>query len=182
MMETGIGTGCREPVAREQRHKAVANFGQFALEGPTLQQLLDRAVQEVSRCLDARFVKFLELTPDREGLKLRSGIGWRPGLVGQAIVPTDIRSQAGFTLLSERPVIVRDVSTETRFEPPELLSDHGIRCGVSVIVGPVGDPWGVVGVHESELGRCGFDEDDVDFIRSVANIVWLFIRNLRSTR
>lgn len=181
-MEAKGGEKSRARLRSERRHQAVANLGQLALEGCPPKRLLDRAVLEVGRCLDTRFVKLLELTPEGSGLKLRAGIGWHSGLVGHAIVPADAGSQAGFTLLSEETVVVRDSRTEQRFAPPQLLSDHGIICGASVIVGPLSDPWGVLGVHESELGRCAFDCDDIDFIRSVANIIWLFIRNLRSRR
>ncbi len=165
---------------RELQHQAVADLGRLALEGCTPDELFERAVADLARCLDLRFVKLLELSPDRSHLIVRAGVGWQPGLVGTAIVPADAASQAGFTLLSEDTVVVADFCTETRFAPPKLLADHGIRCGASVIVGPVHDPWGVLGVHECELGRCAFDRHDVDFVRSVANILWLHLRNTRS--
>jgi PAS domain S-box-containing protein len=168
------------PLQRELQHQAVADLGRLALEGCPLDHLLERAVQELGRCLDMRYVKLLELSPDRAHLTIRAGIGWRPGLVGTCTVPADAGSQAGFTLLREETVVVTDFRTETRFAPPRLLAEHGIVCGASVVVGPVDNPWGVLGVHETERGRCALDRYDVDFVRSVANIIWLFIRNLRT--
>jgi PAS domain S-box-containing protein len=167
---------------REVQHQAVADLGRMALEGCTSELLFDRAIADLARSLDLRFVKLLELSPDRTHLTMRAGIGWQPGLVGRATVPADAGSQAGFTLLSEDTVVVADFRTERRFKAPGLLCDHAIRCGASVIVGPVHDPWGVLGVHESELGRCAFDRYDMDFVRSVANILWLHLRNLRIQR
>ena len=177
-------TAPRETAAsqRELQQQAVAELGQLALEGPRADVLFDRAVQDLSRCLGLRFVKLLELAPDRTHLTLRAGTGWHAGLVGHATVPADTGSQAGFTLMQEETVVVHDFRHERRFDPPKLLSEHGILCGASIIVGPVRDPWGVLGVHESDTGRCAFDTHDVHFVRSVANILWLFLRNERSLR
>lgn len=170
------------PSAREVQQQAVADLGQLALEGCPRDVLFAHAMSDLARGLDLRYVKLLELTPDRNNLIVRAGIGWRPGVVGTAVVPADARSQAGFTLLSEDTVVVRDFRTETRFRAPKLLTDHGIRCGASIIVGPLHDPWGVLGVHESDVGRCGLDRHDINFVRSVANVLWLFLRNEKSQR
>jgi two-component system, chemotaxis family, CheB/CheR fusion protein len=174
--ERGAPVGPR----REVQHRLVADLGKLALAGCPLDALLDRAVVDLAEGLGARYVKLLELTPDRTEMTVRAGTGWHPGIVGAARVPADEGSQAGFTLLQEDTVVVRDFAEERRFLPPQLLSEHGIVCGASVIVGPVANPWGVLGIHETELDRCGFDASDIDFIRSVANVLWLFIRNLRS--
>jgi PAS domain S-box-containing protein len=174
--------GAPAPLQRELQHQAVAELGKLALGGCPLDVFLNRAVAELGRCLDVRFVKLLELSADGALFTVRAGIGWNEGIVGSTIDASDAGSQAGFTLLNADPVVVHDVLTEARFAPPPLLSDHGIVCGASVIVGPLDNPWGVIGVHESEMGRCAFDRYDVDFVRSVANIVWLFIRNLRDRR
>jgi two-component system, chemotaxis family, CheB/CheR fusion protein len=171
-----------DPSARELQQQAIADLGQLALEGCPQDMLFERAVTCLSQSLNLRYVKLLELTPDRNDLIVRAGIGWHPGLVGTAVVPADRRSQAGFTLLSEETVVVRDFRTESRFTAPKLLIDHGIRCGASMIVGPLHEPWGVLGVHERDLDRCAFDRHDINFVRSVANILWLFVRNERSQR
>jgi two-component system, chemotaxis family, CheB/CheR fusion protein len=168
------------PSQRELQQSAVAELGQLALAGCPFDMLCDRAVSDLARHLDVRFVKLLEL--DREGrfLTIRAGCGWKPGLVGTAQVPADSGSQAGYTLGTADTVVVQDFRTETRFAPPKLLTDHGILCGVSVIVGPLDDPWGVLGVHESDPALCGFTRPDIDFVRSVANILWLYLKNERT--
>ena len=57
-----------------------------------------------------------ELLPGGEELILRAGVGWKEGSVGRATVKSK-ESQAGYTVRSERPVIVDDAATETRFVP-----------------------------------------------------------------
>src|SRR6056297_659761 len=107
----------RSPSQRELQHQAVADLGQLALQERSLDELLDRAVAALSRCLGLRFVKVLELSPDRLHLTMPAGTGWQAGVVGTATVPGDAGSQAGFTLLNEDTVVVHDFRTETRFDP-----------------------------------------------------------------
>jgi hypothetical protein len=45
------------------------------------------------------------------------------------ILSQNLESQAGYTLLSEKPVVVEDLSLETRFSGPQLLVDHGVTSG-----------------------------------------------------
>ena len=43
-------------------------------------------------------------------------------------------SQAGYTLLSNAPVVVEDLATETRFHGPALLTEHGVVSGMTVVI------------------------------------------------
>src|SRR2546429_4955594 len=60
----------------------------------------------------------------------RSGVGWVEGLVGRATVPAGLSSPAGFTIASDGPVAVEDLSRDDRFGVPQLLSDHGVVAGL----------------------------------------------------
>ena len=161
--------------SRESQQGAVAELGRLALEEYDLDELFQRAVLEVSRRLDVRFVKILQLEPGGKTLLMRSGVGWADGAVGTARVGSGAESQAGYTLLRAHPVVVNDFAEEKRFTAPDLLKEHGIRCGASVTIGPVAEPWGVLGAHESDTGRCGFELDDVNFLYSISNVLWLSI-------
>lgn len=170
------------PSRRELQHAAVAELGRMALAGCSFDRLCEQAVNELSACLNLRFIKILELSSDKAFLTVKFGRGWSVGIVGTARVPNNERSQAGFTLQTADTVVVYDFSKEIRFAPPQLLSEHSIKCGASVVIGPLADPWGVLGVHESELGRCSFDQYDIAFLSSVANLLWLYVRNARAVR
>jgi PAS domain S-box-containing protein len=153
--------------ARARQHNAVAELSQRALEGCDLYSLLDDTVSLVPRILQVDFCKVLELLPD--ALLLRAGAGWKEGYVGRTTLPTGKESQGGFTLLSSSPVIVEDFQTETRFRPPSLFIEHGIRSGISVIIHGRGKPYGVLGAHTAQLRK--FTGDDVHFLQSVANVL-----------
>ena len=155
---------------RERQTAILAELGRIALATGDLQTLFDRAVSEVAQAVDNDLCKILELLPGGEDLRLVSGIGWKDGLVGTATVHTGIDSQAGYTLQSAEPVIVRDLRTESRFSGPQLLTDHGVISGMSVIIGLPERPWGVLGTHSTV--PIAFSAEDANFIQAVANILW----------
>lgn len=155
--------------AKARQQAAVATLGQQALAGVDLPVLFDHAVVSVSETLEVEYCKLLELLPDGRHMLLRAGVGWQAGLVGQITVSAGLESQAGFTLLSEEPVIVEDLRTETRFSGPPLLHSHGVISGVSVIIGPLEKPFGALGAHTAR--RHTFTQDDVHFLQAVANVL-----------
>ncbi|WP_222913032.1 PAS domain S-box protein [Natrinema sp. SYSU A 869] len=165
---------------RIRQQEIVAELGQQALETDDLDQLMQDAAVAVAETLDNEYAKVLELLPDGDEVFLRQGIGWREGLVGNATVPTDLDSQAGYTLLSEQPIIVDDLRTEERFSGPDLLINHDVVSGISVIIGSVKDPWGVLGTHTTE--KKNFTQYDANFVKSVANVLATAIENRQTQR
>jgi PAS domain S-box-containing protein len=154
---------------RTRQQAVVARLGLLAVYGIGLTVLFDEAVDGLSKTLGVEYCKVLELLPDHKALILRSGVGWKEGLVGKATVSAGRDSQAGYTLLSTEPVIVKDLHDETRFSGPPLLVEHGVVSGMSVIIGNMETPFGVLGVHTSSMRV--FTEDDVNFLQAVANII-----------
>ena len=154
--------------ARERQQQAVAELGYLALSNPGFVALLDAAVLAVAREMEVEFTKLLELRPDGD-LLLRAEVGFDAGLVGHAVVPGGQGSQAGYVLFAGEPVIVEDLSAETRFQPAALLTDHGVRSGVSVAIGPRVHPFGVIGAHTTTKRQ--FSRDDVSFLAAVANVI-----------
>ena len=156
--------------ARERQHAVVSALGLRALAGEPLAHIFAEAVEQLKDVLDVEYTKILELDPGGRTLTLRAGRGWRPGIVpGVATVSAGSGSQAGYTLSVQAPVIVRDLREEKRFDGPPLLRDHDVRSGMSVVILGAQGPWGVLGVHTTRLRA--FDDDDVDFLQSVANVL-----------
>ena len=160
----------RELRVRAKQQEAVARLGERALTEPDLQKLFDEIATTIAEILDVEFVKILELVPGDAELLLRAGVGWREGLIGTAHESTGRHSQAGYALASGAPVIVTDLKSETRFEGPALLRDHGVNCGVSVpIAGRDGRAYGVLGAHTARRRR--FNEQDVSFVVTTATVI-----------
>lgn len=170
----------QELISRSEQQAALAELGQQALATTDLDALFQEATSVVADHLDTDYCKVLDLLPDGERLRLRAGVGWQDGLVGNATVGTDDDSQAGYTLRSDDPVIVEDLATERRFSGPDLLVDHDVTSGISVIIGSHDDPWGVLGTHDTEFRA--FTEYDVDFVQSVATLLASAIERERYER
>lgn len=165
-----IARDITDVASRIKQQRAVADLGQLALRENDLQQLCDRVTSELVRILGVDLCKVLQLVSHGQELLLRSGVGWKEGLVGKAKVGIGPDSQAGHTLTSSHPIIVEDLRKETRFNGPPLLIEHGVISGIScIILGENQKPWGVLGAHT--ISRRVFNEDDVTFLQAVANIL-----------
>ena len=163
--------------ARERQQQAVAELGYLALSNPGLVALLDAAALAIARALEVEFAKVLELRSDGD-LMLRAEVGFDAGLVGHAIVPGGTGSQAGYVLVAGEPVIVEDLSAEPRFHPAALLTDHGVRSGVSAAIGPRGRPFGVIGAHTTSKRH--FSRDDISFLAAVSNVIGTSIQRAQA--
>ncbi len=157
---------------RARQQQVVSDLGQLALETDDLDELMEEAARRVAITLDTDHCKVLELDHEGETLqfRLRQGVGWDAGHVGEATVSaTETDSPAAYTLASDRPVVVEDFETETRFSGSDLLASHDVRSGISTIIGPFDEPWGILGAYGTD--RRSFSEEDVNFVQSVANIL-----------
>jgi two-component sensor histidine kinase len=157
---------------------ALADFGLFAVRCDDLDKLLHRACELISSAMGVDLVKVLEHKPDRREMLMRSGVNWKPGVVGNMTMPDHEGSPGGYALQSEEAVISDDVDEESRFEIPSVLRDHGVRSMVNVII--VGDhrPFGVLEVDARE--RREFGEDDIAFLRLYANLLAAAIERIHA--
>jgi diguanylate cyclase (GGDEF)-like protein/PAS domain S-box-containing protein len=155
---------------RAAEQAAVAALGERALEGGPLTALLDHAMEVIAEVLDIDFADVLELAPDERAFLLKAGIGFREGLVRNITLPADwAESQAGFTILTKEPVIVEDVVAEERFQAGDLLREHGVGSGATVVVQGRGRPFGVVGAYSRR--RRTFSAEDISFLQAMANVL-----------
>lgn len=161
--------GAAELETRVRQQAAVAELGRAALESADLGRLEMHAVQLVATTLGVEFAKILAYDAEADLLRLTAGVGWRPGAVGIATVPADEGSQGGYTLRVGSPVVVADFATERRFCAPPLLKDHGVRSGLSVVIGPSDRPHGVLGAHSSAVHA--FTPEDAGFVQTVAHVL-----------
>jgi two-component sensor histidine kinase len=160
----------RELELRLNQQNAVAEFGVYAFGQIRLEPVLQRACEIAAEVLGAPLTKILRFAGSADHLVLAAGVGWKDGLVGLGTVPVGLDSQAGYTLMTRGPVIVADLLTETRFSGPKLLRDYNVRSGMSVVIaGSTSRPFGVFGVHSTELRT--FTVTDAEFLSSLANIV-----------
>ena len=173
------------------QQSAITQLTQSALLATDVSVLLDESVALVSQALAVEYCNVLEWLPDRNNLRMRSGIGWSPGLVGQALIEASPNTQAGYTLHSNQAVVVENLRRETRFQGSPLLHEHDIASGISVII-PAGQnqesdeskspttpnhSFGVLGAYTRR--RRVFSQGDVEFLQAVANVLASSFENQR---
>ena len=168
-MRSALSASSRRLRQRAAQQAAISELGAAALSSVETSALLDQAVTLVKDTLDIDMSTVLETLPGAEWMLIRAGSGWPPGKVGVARVPADYQSQAAHTLRSDEPIVVEDYRTETRFHGSELLRSLGLRSGVTVPIKGRGVPFGILAAHTVTLRP--FGEDEVHFLRSIANVL-----------
>jgi len=149
-----------------QQQAGIAELGRLALVGMAPQELMDHAVALVASTLKADYVRLMEQLPDGKTFLLRAGIGWRPGLVGTAIISGE-NIQAGYLIESNEDMVIEDFRTETRFVGSWLLREHDVRSGIRVVIRGKNSPFGELAAYMKQLWH--FTEEDIVFMRAVAN-------------
>lgn len=168
-MESALGV-------RDRQQRAVADLGMRALRGDSLDSLMDRAVRCVSEGLDMEYSRIFEVLPGGESLVPRAALGWKVDRarqdasgVNRKVVSASVESQVGYTLAAREPVVSEDLNAETRFDGPAMVTQHGVRCGLSVTIAGRGRPYGVIGTHSARQRT--FSQEDVYFLKAVANVI-----------
>jgi PAS domain S-box-containing protein len=145
---------------------AVANLGQLALSGASVDFLLMQSAISLRNVLDVDLSEVLQRKAS--DFVLVAGAGWDDHEIG--ISKPGPGSQASFTVDAAMPVIVEDIAAEDRFVPSELLVKKAIVSGLTVTISSGdGTAWGVLGVHARRKRR--FTAYEIDFLRSVATVL-----------
>ena len=155
--------------AYANRQALLSNLSQIALAGIELSFLMEQATKLVAQCLDVKYCQVLELLDHKNAFILRAGVGWKKELIGRATVSNDRASQAGYTLLSEEPIIIKDISQEARFNIPQLLMEHNVVSGISVVIQGMETPFGILGAYASK--HRSFSQDNIYFLQATANLL-----------
>nr|WP_284738387.1 PAS domain S-box protein [Methanoculleus sp. CWC-02] len=159
----------RLAATRVAQQAAIAALGQLALAGAEPPELMNAVIRAVTEHLEVECAKVLRYLPEEDLFILEAAVGFSGVRIGTEKVNGGTDSQAGYTLLSRKPVIVEDFDAETRFRGPALLRNEGILSGISVIVQGDEAPYGVLGAHTRTLRR--FTLDDINFVQAAANVL-----------
>lgn len=177
--DQGSTTGWHPPqIDRMSSQAAVAELGQAALDGSSVELVFDLAVQLVHRALGVEYSWILtQLEPGNEAIVVTQ-IGWEHHLDQGSVVSCDSNTQSGYTLDREEPVVVAYWDNQSPMERIPEFINAGIMAGMSVIIPDGQRPFGVLGVHTRDRRR--FTTDEADFLRSIANVIGGTIVNDRA--
>lgn len=168
LAETAEALRASEAVSRLQarQQQEVARFGQRALSGEDIGELLREGLRVLKRVLDVDLSAVIKVVPEEQALVVVATEPHNPEVEGTKL-PSSTGSQAGYTLATGTPVIVKDWETETRFEQGEQLP--GMSSGLTVMIRAANRSFGVLGVESAEHRE--FGTQDVNFMQAIANVI-----------
>ncbi|TAN48665.1 MAG: diguanylate cyclase [Methylococcaceae bacterium] len=168
-----------------RQQAAVAELGRNALAGMSLPDLFGEAANQVARILGVEFAEIFESDEKGVNLSLRAGMGFAHDVLQAEAAPADLDdddlsgslfdattqrlSQAEYTLMKEKSLIVKDFRAEHRFEVSPMAAAQGIVSGISIVIPGKFMPFGVLAAHSTRSKR--FTQDDVYFLEFVANVL-----------
>lgn len=157
----------------------LAQFGELALRSDSLDEILTEACRLVGEAFGTDLTKVVELQPDGKTLLVRAGIGWKDGVVGVATIEAKENTSEGYALKTGEPMISPDIDQETRFEYAPFLIENGAKAVVNVIIigGKDRPPFGILQVDSRKPRQ--FDDNDIAFLRSYANLLAATVDRLR---
>ena len=163
------------------QQRVLAKFGEFALRAEDLDGVLTEACRLVGGALRTDLAKVAELLPDGNGMRIRAGVGWRPGVLNQVVVASDKDSPEGLTLI-DGAVISPDIRREQRFAYHGFLIEHGVKAFVNVLIlsGKGHPPFGVLQVDSRSPRE--FHQSDIAFLQSYANLLGAAIDRMRAVQ
>src|SRR3978361_2221140 len=161
---------------RLRQQSLLGEFGRSALQTRDIGQILQRATELCAQGLETPFAKVLEYLPEEKRLLVSAGVGWARATIGQVSLGVDMESPAGYAFHTGQIVISNHLQEETRFRTPKLLSDHGIKRAINVLIARGGEghlPFGVLEVDTPDSGQ--FDLADADFLAGFAALLGVAI-------
>ncbi|MDN3566796.1 PAS domain S-box protein [Paeniroseomonas aquatica] len=164
-----------------RQQTVLARFGEFAIKSDDLDGILTEACSLIGGALGTDLAKVMELREDGETLFVRAGVGWKPGVVGEATVKASDHTSEGHALKTGRPMISPDIAEERRFSYPPFLTENGVKAVANVpIIGKEGEPpFGILQIDSREPRR--FTDADTAFLRTYANLISAAMDRLRAT-
>jgi two-component sensor histidine kinase len=132
-------------------------------------RLMHHVAAQVSRVTHIERTKVMRYRPDKGDLLIEAGVGWNPGVVGNATLAVDHRSPAGRAFQTATPVAIHNLHESAEFRMPEVLREHGIVSLLNVPVMVNGLTWGILEVDSTRPSS--FDEWDVSFLSTFANVL-----------
>lgn len=158
-----------------RRHIRIAvDLGRLATQSLELDGFLQQTVVQVARAVEIDHVKIMRYRPERADLILVAGTGWKPGVVGNARFPANVRSPPGRAFQTGEPVVIADVSEVEDFRISPVLEEHGIVALANVPILIDGAAWGVLEVDSTETRD--FSTDTVNFLLAASTVIGVAIQ------
>jgi diguanylate cyclase (GGDEF)-like protein/PAS domain S-box-containing protein len=154
---------------RARQRAEVVTLGINALSGSSLDEVMQSAVKVITDTLGVGFAEIFEVQPNARSMRLRAGHGWNDSDAEHLRLEVGHESFPGYVLLRSEFVACPDHAVDTRFAPGTALAGRGVRSSIGTIIRGRGGCYGVLAAHACRAQA--FDEDDANFLQSVADVV-----------
>jgi len=165
-------------IARRRRQQAaVSELGQAALTGVDGSMLIGQTCALVESVLETSHCSIVELDP-HGAWRHRFSIGTNKTFDGCDDGCETHTPFHYYTIGTAEPVIFDNLSAEPRFNGRHWLDRHGVEAGISLQIPGRDRSYGVLSVYSN--ARRTFAADEIEFLRSVADLTGALIENLRT--
>jgi diguanylate cyclase (GGDEF)-like protein/PAS domain S-box-containing protein len=170
-------------LANARKQSLIASFGQQALDANDVHELGHAAVVTAASGLETPFASLLLLEDGNKGIVLGAGVGWGEEVVGKRFVMhTDhlpsrpAPADTAISVPSKRDAVNSLVGRGVL--PPELVDLFSLRDGHEVDIFAGDRSIGAIGVYSHT--EHFFVADDLDFLRTLANMLATAIERLET--
>lgn len=155
----------------DRHQEALSHITELALKTSDIRTLLDESLTLIAATLDVEYCKILKLLPDGNFL-FETGVGWKIEDIGK-VIERDAASTAGYTVLSKKPIQIEELNKTGSIDGMGLKGYQEIINGISVLIGRIEKPYGVLTVHSTKKEK--FTKEETSFLNSVASLISLTI-------
>jgi diguanylate cyclase (GGDEF)-like protein/PAS domain S-box-containing protein len=159
----------RQLACHLEQHNALAELSRFALDTHNVNMLMTVAVACATTTLGVEVAGVVELDADGETLTLVASVGvpeQRLGAEGGSLAEQPIAAEI---LRTKEPVIIGDLTTDTRFSSSAQLLELGLASSLGVAIDGGDKPFGILYVHACRAHA--FSDDDVRFLCAIATLI-----------
>lgn len=167
----GIGAypRVRQALQRARYSECVAQISRLAVDTRDPQLLLQQVPAVAAETLGTEVAVAFLLEADAQALRVGGGVGQVPEEAVDCRVPNRLDTPPGYVLAQQRPVVIEDYRTETRFAVPASYLERGLTSALAVPLSDRGRGVGVLAVRSVQ--QRSFGEDEVRFLESLANLL-----------
>ena len=168
---------------RLRQQEILAGFGLFAVQARDFDLLLHEVTRVSAEGLGSELSKVLEYRPEGDVLLARAGVGWKPGVIGYAMVRSDLETPAGYAFRTGEPVLSSHLEAaggddEPRFLTPQVMVEHGVRRAINVPIRGRTSSYGVLEADSAQVNK--FTQADTAFLQGVANILGVAVERIKA--
>jgi len=149
------------------QQRLLAQFGQLALEGPPLGELMTQAAIILGVGLQTDMHRLLITDPDERTLRQVAGAGWDEAWTREPVFDAIVETEDHFVIGTREAITIEDFECGSRLRRSPILVAHGARSAVEVLICGNAGPYGVIGAYDRAPGR--FDGASANFVQSISN-------------